>query len=127
MSNNEKSIFEQMGGTYHLEGEVLIPDLELPPQPTEDIGKYGRMRKAFLEEHQPTRYGSLILDGTLFWHLLEVQHQATAMLEDMMPKLAEACGATEELKATDQMKWVGLMNTCKAQVEEIIQKELIYV
>ena len=68
----------------------------------------------------------MTMDGTLFSHLLEIEDTANSRLEAMMPQLARAAGATEQLKATDQMKWVGLMNSCKAQAEEIILSELVY-
>ena len=112
--------------TYRQEGDVLLPNLTLGEQPDRDLGKYGRMRRAYLKEHRPGLFNRLTLRGTLFRHLLEIEDTANSRLELMMPGLAKAAGATEQLKASDPMKWAGLMNTCKAQVEEIIQVELIY-
>lgn len=112
--------------TYSKNGDYLIPDLELDTQPTESIGKYGRMRKSFLMEHRKGTYGSLILQNKLTEHLLEIDQTAKAQVEQMVSQMAKANGVTEELKARDQMKWVGLMNTLKAQAEEIILAELIY-
>ena len=91
--------------TYTQMGDVLIPNLTLGEQPDRDLGKYGRMRLRYLKEHAGA---------------------ANSRLEQMMPELAKAAGATEQLKASDPMKWVGLMNNCKAQAEEIILTELIY-
>ena len=105
--------------TYTQVGDFLIPNLALPEQPDRDLGKYGRMRRTGL-------FNRMTLNGTLFSHLLEIEDAANSRLERMMPQLAKAAGATEQLKASDQMKWVGLMNTCKAQAEEIIMSELIY-
>ena len=112
--------------TYSRNGDYLIPNLTLDDQPTRDIGKYGRMRKKYLEEHDPILWGILSVDGKLFSHLLEIEDAANARLEQMMPELAKAAGATEEMKNSDPLRWVGLMNTCKAQAEEVILTELIY-
>ena len=114
------------GLTYSRNGDYYIPNLELDEQPNRDLGKYGRMRKRYLEEHRPILWGNLAVSGKLFWHLLEIEDAANARLEQMMPELAKATGATEELKNSDPLRWVGLMNTCKAQAEEVILKELIY-
>ena len=105
--------------TYIQNGDYLIPDLHLSEQPEKPLGKYGRMRKAYLKQHRP------ILYNQLYPHLLEIDETANQRLEQMMPQLAEAAGATEALKAADPMQWVGLMNTCKAQAEEILMAELI--
>ena len=112
--------------TYTQVGDVLLPDLTLGEQPDRDLGKYGRMRRTYLKEHRPGLFNRLTLNGTLFSHLLEIEDAANSRLEQMMPELAKAAGATEQLKASDPMKWVGLMNNCKAQAEEIIMSELIY-
>ena len=69
----------------------------------------------------------MILTGTLYNHLYEMDRAAQERLDTILPKLAASAGATETLKARDPMKWVGIMNVCKAQVEEIIRSELIYV
>ena len=108
-------------------GDQLFPDLELTDREQTPLGKYGLMRQSFLQEHRPIIYNRMLLDEKLFPHLREIDKTATERLEQMMPQLAKEAGATEELKASDPMKWVGLMNTCKAQVEEILKAELIYV
>lgn len=110
---------------YIQNGDYLIPDLKLSRQPEKPLGKYGRMRKAYLKEHRPILYNQLLMSEKLYPHLLEIDETAQSRLEQMMPKLAKEAGATEELKASDPMKWVGLMNTCKAQAEEILMAELI--
>ena len=83
------------------------------------------MRKTYLKENRPILYNHLLLSGKLYPHLAEIDQTAKRRLEQMMPQLAEAAGATEELKARDPMQWAGLMNTCKAQAEEILMAELI--
>ena len=111
--------------TYTQNGDYLIPDLSLSEQPEKPLGKYGRLRKAYLKEHRPLIYNQLLLTEKLYPHLIEIDETAQSRLEQMMLQLAKEAGATEELKASDPMKWVGLMNTCKAQAEEILMVELI--
>ncbi|MDD3339493.1 MAG: TnpV protein [Lachnospiraceae bacterium] len=111
---------------YIQNGDYLIPNLVLSEQPTQPIGKYGRMRKTYLQEHRPALFSSLLLSEKLYSHLLEIDQTANERLDRLMPPLMKAAGISEQLKATKQMKWVGLMNTVKAQVEEIIFAELIY-
>ena len=112
--------------TYTMNGDYQIPDLKLTEQPEKPLGKYGRMRKAYLKEHRPLIYNQLLLTEQLYPHLIEIDETAQRRLEQMMPQLAKDAGATEQLKASDPMRWVGLMNTCKAQAEEILMAELIH-
>ena len=84
------------------------------------------MRKKFLKENRPILYNRMLLSETLYPHLNEIEETVERRMEEMIPKLAETAGATEALKAADPMKWVGLMNTCKAQAEEILLSELVY-
>ena len=111
--------------TYTQNGDYLIPNLRLREQPSKPLGKYGRMRKAYLKTHRPILYNQLLLTEKLYPHLIEIEEAANNRLEQMMPQLAEEAGATEELKARDPMRWVGLMNSCRAQAEEILMAELI--
>ncbi|MGM9604725.1 MAG: TnpV protein, partial [Faecousia sp.] len=103
--------------TYRQNGDYLIPNLELSEQPVKPLGKYGRMRKTYLKEHRPILYSQMLLSEKLYPHLLEIDETANSRLEQMIPELAKAAGATEALKASDPMRWVGLMNNCKAQAE----------
>lgn len=112
--------------TYTRCGDYYIPDLKLSEQPEAPIGKYGRMRRRYLKEHRPGLYSSLILSEKLYPHLLEIDRAAHERMDAMLPRMMEAAGVTEELKARDPMRWVGLMNTLKAQAEEVIFQELIY-
>ena len=84
------------------------------------------MRKKYLMENQPFLFNQMVLSETLFPHLLETEETMERRMEELIPKLAETAGATEALKAADPMKWVGLMNNCKAQAEEILLSELVY-
>ena len=109
---------------YKQNGDYLIPDVSLTE--TKPIGRYGRMRKKFLKENRPILYNRMLLSETLYPHLNEIEETVERRMEEMIPKLAETAGATEALKASDPMKWVGLMNTCKAQAEEILLSELVF-
>lgn len=112
--------------TYIRVGDYYIPNLKLAEQPDKLIGKYGRMRKRYLKEYRPALYSSLLLSEKLYPHLLEIDEAANRRMEILMPQLMKAAGVTEELKAADQMKWVGLANNCRTQVEEIIFTEIVF-
>ena len=110
--------------TYRTVNGVQIPNLSLPE--TEPIGRYGRMRQKYLREHRPVLWNRLVLTGTLYEHLHEIETAAQSRIDLMLPKLAASAGATEALKASDPLRWTGLMNACKAQAEEVVLSELIY-
>lgn len=112
--------------TYSRCGDYYIPNLKLTEQPDKPIGKYGRMRQRYLKEYRPALYSSLLLSEKLYLHLLEIDEAANDRMDILMPQLMKAAGVTEELKAADQMKWVGLANACRAQAEETIFVELVY-
>ncbi len=112
--------------TYSRCGDYYIPDLKLSEQAETPIGKYGRMRKRYLEKHRPVLYNNLILQEKLYPHLLEIDKAANERMETLMPQLMKAAGVNETLKAADQMRWAGLMNALKAQAEEMILSELIF-
>lgn len=112
--------------TYTRSGDYWIPNLSLSQQETQPLGKYARMRKKYLQEHRPVLWNSLILSEKLYPHLREIDETANRRLKQMMPGLMQSAGVTEALKASDPMKWVGLMNSLKAQAEEVILTELIY-
>lgn len=120
-----KSIFEQMGGTYTQVGDYLIPNLSVTEE-VQPIGKYGRMRKEYLEANRPGLYTRLILYGKLYEHLAEVERTCIERLGITIPQMAKQQGITEELKARDQLAWVGRMNEIKHSVEEIILEEIVY-
>lgn len=113
--------------TYTTCGDYEIPNIVLTNTNRQPIGKYGRMRRQYLQEHRPILYNQMILNETLFSHLAEVDHAAQERKQTMLPQMKAKAGVTEELKASDPMKWVGLMYALDAQMEEIICSELIYV
>lgn len=112
---------------YLRNGDYLIPNLTMSEQPQQSLGKYGRMRKSYLQEHRPALYNHLLLSEKLYPHLLEINQTANERLELLMSTMIKAAAITEQLKNTNQMQWVGLMNTVKAQAEENIYAELIFI
>ena len=120
-----KSLCEELGGTYRQVGDYLIPDIELPERNYE-IGKYGRMRHRYLKEHRKIQYTTMILDGTLYDHLEEIDQICNERLETMIAAMKKQQGITEEMKAQDQLTWVGAMNNIRSCAEEIILRELVY-
>ena len=120
-----KSLYEELGGTYRQVGDYFIPDIELPERNYE-IGKYGLMRHRYLKEHRKIQYTTMILDGTLYDHLEEIDRICNERIETMVTAMKKQQGITEELKARDQLAWVGAMNNIRNVAEEIVLRELIY-
>ena len=120
-----KSLYEELGSTYRQVGDYLIPDIELPEKNYE-IGKYGRMRHRYLKEHRRIQYTTMILDGTLYDHLEEIDRICNERMETMVAAMKKQQGITEELKTRDQLAWVGAMNNIRSCAEENILRELVY-
>ena len=106
-------------------GDFYIPNLELP-QESRPIGKWGRMHRRYLETYHPIRYNQLILSGTLWTYLADLNEQAQARMEMLIEQMKTAEGVTESLKAADPMAWVQRMNSIRARAEEIVREEIIY-
>ncbi len=119
-----KSIFEEMGGTYRKEGDYLIPNITLPEQ--QPIGIWGQRHLRYIKEHRKAYYTGLLLGGNLNSYLAEIDTRANEMLYRLIKQMAEKQGITEELKAQDQLAWVGAMNNIRNAAEEIVNTELIY-
>lgn len=102
-----------------------IPDLKIPDEQV-TLGKYGRMRKAYLQEHRRMLFNSLLLTGELTAHLAEIDRTANERVSRMVSEMAAAQDVNEELKERDLMAWVGAMNSLKAQAEEVVLNELVY-
>ena len=111
---------------YRRNGDYLLPEMGLTEAEKKPLGKYGMMRRQYLEQHRPGLYTRLLLSGKLMEHLQEIETTAQNRLESLMTQLKAQNNVTEELKAKDQMKWVGLMNSLKNQAEEMILTDLIY-
>ena len=112
MKNNFESLYEKLGGTYREENGHLIPDISLPEKTTYEVGKYGHLRLDFIKKHRRGTYTTLLTEGRLN--------------EPYITQTAERMVITEELKASDPMRWVRLMNNIKSLAEEIVLKEVVY-
>ena len=121
-----KTLYENLGGTYHEENGHLIPNVTLPEQTDYQIGKYGRMHLDYIKQHRRGRYTTLLTEGKLNTRLHEIDLEATEMLDTIIPRLATERGIDENLKARDMLRWVAEMNNIKASAEEIVLREVIY-
>ena len=122
-----KTLYENLGGTYHEENGHLIPNVTLPEQTDYQIGKYGRMHLDYIKQHRRGRYTTLLTEGKLNARLHEIDLEANEMLETIIPRLATERGIDENLKTHDMLRWVAEMNNVKARAEEIVLREVIYV
>ena len=124
----KQEIYDEKNGLYYtLHGDYYLPNLVLPESTKVSLGKYGILRREYLKEHRPVIYETMLLSGKLFEHLAEVDSSCRSMMDRLIPEMAKEEGITEELKARDQMRWVGLMNNLHSAAEEIVMKELVYV
>ena len=121
-----KSIFEQLGGAYEQQDDYLLPCLTVPAENEQSIGVWGQRHVRYLKEYRRATYITLLTSGRMNSYLADVDRQAQERMDAMLPRMMEAAGVTEELKTRDPMRWVGLMNTLTAQVEDIIQAERIF-
>ena len=119
-----KSTFEELGGTYKQVGNYLLPDVEVPENP--EVGFWGMQRRKYLLEHQPALYTALFLGSKLADYLQQIDWSATQMFDQLVDQMKSRNGVTEQMKATDQMKWVRRMNAVRHDAAEIVAKELIY-
>ena len=120
-------IDERTGIEYHLEGDYYIPNLVMSKQEKIVLNKYGRMRLKYLKEHKKSDYTILLMDGTLNTHLKEIQETADNRVQQLISELKSKSDLTEDMKNTDVLYWIGTINSIKAQAEEIVFSELIYV
>ena len=111
--------------TYTKQGDYLLPNLLPPQEPQIPLGKYGLMRRRFLQQSRKVTYTNLLTTGQLHAHLMEIEETARSRLEQIVSQMAQTEGVTEELKASDPMKWTGLMNNIRHSAEETVLNELI--
>ena len=121
-----ESIFEEMGGIYRRDGNCLITDPEPPDTKRYQIGKYGHLRQTYLREYRPNLYNDLILSGTIYRHLAEVDQTCYERVDLLVRQMARREGVTEALKAANQLEWVGRMNNIRSRAEEIVLAEVVY-
>lgn len=123
----DRFIDEKTGIEYIRTGDYYLPNLVLAEQKKIQLNKYGRLRLDYLKNHKKAEYAILFMDNKLTDHLEKVQEIATKRVEEIIKSLKEQSNLSEEMKNTDQLYWVGMMNNFKNQAEEIVLKELIYV
>ena len=110
---------------YTLVGDYYIPNIALPEE-NRPIGRWGRLHRNYLEKHRPILFNDLVLSGQLWTYLADLNEQAQERLSLIVEQMKASEGVTEELKAADQMVWVGAMNSIRSRAEEIILREMIY-
>ena len=113
------------GIEYTLVGDYYIPNIALPKE-NRSIGRWGRMHRDYLEQHHPIRFNDLVLSGQLWTYLADLNDQAQERLSLIIDQMKVSEGVTEELKAADQMAWIGAMNSIRNRAEEIVLREIIY-
>ena len=122
----EKSLFEQMGGTYTQAGDYILPDLVLSEQSQKPIGIWGQRHARYLKQNHKVRYYNLLISGKLNSYLADIDRQAEEMFPRLVKELAEKEGVTEAIKAENQMLWVQKMNNIRNAAMESVSSELIY-
>ena len=122
----EKSLFEQMGGTYTQVGDYLLPNLTLPEQENNPIGVWGQRHLRYIKQHKRVFYANLLSSCKLSSYLADVDEQAEDMFSRLVKDLAEKENVSEKLKAENQMLWVQRMNSICNRAMEVVNVDLIY-
>ena len=121
-----KTIFEQMGGTYTMQGDFCLPDLTLSPEEERPIGVWGQRRLRYLKQHHKILYYNLLTSGKLRSHLADVEEEAQSLFFRLVKEYSEREGVTEQLKAENPMEWVRRMNNIRSRVTKVVSHVLIY-
>lgn len=121
-----KSLFKQMGGTYHEENGYLIPNLTLPIEPELSISVWGQRHLRYIKQHHTVRYANLLTSGKLNGYLADIDKQAEDMFFRLINQMSECEVVTEQLKAENQMEWVARMNNIHSRATEIVNHDIIY-
>ena len=122
-----KTLFEQLGGTYTMQGDYRLPNLTVEEIDTRPIGVWGQRRLHYLKHHRKVLYYNLLTSGKLHFHLADIEEQAQDLFNRLTTDLAAKEGINEQLKATDQMKWVQIMNSIRERVTETVYSDVVYV
>ncbi len=122
-----KSLFEQLGGTYHEENGYLIPDLRLPVEEEKSIGTWGQRHLDYLKQYRKVTYTNLLTSGRLNAYLANINEQAQERFERLIEDMKQAQGITEQLKAENNLEWIGRLNNIRACAREIVNSEIVYV
>lgn len=122
-----KSIFEQIGGTYTIQGDYRLPNLTVPAEDERPIGVWGQRRQNYLKHNRKVLYYNLLTSGKLHSHLADTEEQAQALFSRLVKEYAEKEGVTEQLKVTDQMAWVRQMNNIRNRATEVVNSEVVLI
>ena len=122
-----KTLFKQLGGTYTMQGDYYLPNLTAEETDTRPIGVWGQRRLHYLKHHRKVLYYNLLTSGKLHSHLADIEEQAQELFNRLTIDLAQKEGITEQLKATDQMKWVQKMNNIRERAMEVVCKDVVFV
>lgn len=122
-----KSIFEQSGGTYTMQGDYRLPNLTLPAEEEHHIGVWGQRRLRYLKQHHKVLYYNLLTSGKLHSHLADVEEEAQILFSRLVKEYAEKEGVNEQLKSTDQMAWVRQMNNIRSRATEVVNSEVVLI
>ena len=121
-----KTIFEQTGGTYTMQGDYCLPDLTLPAEEERPIGVWAHRRRQYLKQHHKILYYNLLTSGKLRFHLADVEEEAQSLFLRLVKEYAEREGVTEQLKAENPMEWVQKMNNIRSRAAETVYADLIF-
>ena len=121
-----KTIFEQMGGTYTIQGDYCLPDLALLPEEKRPVGVWAHRRRQYLKQHHKILYCNLLTSGKLYSYLADVEDEAQTLFLRLVKQYADTEGVTEALKADDPMAWVRKMNGIRNRANEVVMQEIVY-
>ena len=121
-----KTLFEQYGGTYTMQGDYRLPNLTVDETDTRPIGVWGQRRLHYLKHHRKVLYYNLLTSGKLHFHLADIEEQAQKLFNRLTTNLAQQEGINEQLKVTNPINWVQMMNSIRSGVAEVVEKEFIY-
>ena len=121
-----KSLFEQMGGTYTLQGDYYFPNLSLPAEENKPIGIWGQRHLRYIKHHRKVFYTNLLTSGRMNSYLADIDKQAEELFLRLAEQMEEREGITEKLKAEHPMEWVGIMNALREAATEIVNTEVIF-
>ena len=122
-----KTLFEQLGGTYTMQGDCRLPNLTVEETDTRPIGVWGQRRLHYLKHHRKVLYYNLLTSGKLHSHLADIEEQAQELFNHLTADLKQKEGINEQLKATDQIKWVQRMNNIRERVSETVYSDVVFV
>lgn len=122
-----KTIFEQTGGTYTIQGDYCLPNLTLPPEEERHIGVWGQRRLNYLKHSRKGLYYNLLTSGKLRSHLADMEEEAQSLFLRLVKEYAEREGVTEQLKAENPTEWVRMMNNIRERVNEVVNAEMIFI